>query len=165
MSIKILVMTLKKKMALYDKMQMVQNVSAGKIWSMQLINTWLKLHRMHMRLFASRRCCSAAMHSLPWQPRLRCRLLICRGLNSRLWRQKVHSPSFLLRLWVQSVTQTVGNKKWILEKGGIKNQNQRCTLWCVCSLYLCVQDGHNSVFGFPHVLSLPTHLDVRICRK
>lgn len=33
------------------------------------------------------------------------------------------------------------------------------------SLYLCVEDGHNSVFGFPHILPLPAHLDVRICRE
>lgn len=33
-----------------------------------------------------------------------------------------------------------------------------------CSLYLCVKDWHDSVFGLPHILPLPTHLDVRICR-
>lgn len=30
--------------------------------------------------------------------------------------------------------------------------------------YLCVKNRHNSVFGFPHILPLPAHLDVWICR-
>lgn len=30
-------------------------------------------------------------------------------------------------------------------------------------VYLCVEDRHNSVFGFPHVLPPSTHLDVGIC--
>jgi len=34
-----------------------------------------------------------------------------------------------------------------------------------CLPYLCVEDGHNSVFGFPHIVPLPAHLDVWICRE
>lgn len=30
-------------------------------------------------------------------------------------------------------------------------------------VYLCVKDGHDSVFGFPHILPPSTHLDVGIC--
>lgn len=32
-------------------------------------------------------------------------------------------------------------------------------------IYLGVEHRHNSVFGFSHVLPLPAHLDVWICKE
>lgn len=105
---------------------------------------------------------------LSWQRSLHAHTAKLRNSRLECW-------DWLVESWLLSVGEFRWNKpdnRWVKNTFSRKQKTESCpfthkgrffkSLWWRCFLYLCIEDRHYSVFGFPYILPLPAHLDVWI---